>query len=160
MGAVTLAALCCGAAMLAAADRGDSRLLTPRVRAMGTAAALLLAVVAFVGLVGASAMAASDRALDKGRYGEARTQARKAARWWRWSPEPWRQLGDIQATNGDTAAAAASYRKAISKNRSDWKLWYDLSTVADGVEAKHALAEARSLNRYASTDFEAGNVPR
>jgi O-antigen ligase/polysaccharide polymerase Wzy-like membrane protein len=161
MGAVTLAALACAAALLAAADKRDSvPILSPRARAVGVGVALLLAVVAFVGVVGASALAASDRALVKGRYGEAHSQARKAARWWRWSPDPWRQLGDIAAEQNDSAAARDYYRKAISKDDRDWKLWYDLSTVTTGRESNQALAEARRLNRYASTDFEEGNVSR
>ncbi len=161
MTAVTLAAFACGAALLAVADRRDAApVLAPRVRAAAVAVALALAVVAFVGVVGASALAASDRALAKGRYDEAASQARKAERWWRWSPDPWRQLGDIDAARGDQSAARESYLKAISKDRSNWKLWYDLSTVTVGAEARDALAEARRLNPYGSSDFGGGNVPR
>jgi O-Antigen ligase len=162
MAAVTLSALAIAAALIAAADQRDSvPLLSPRARAGGVAAALLLSVVAFVGVVGSSALAASDRALAKGEYGEARSQARKASRWWRWSPDPWRLLGDVAAEQGDTAAAADYYRKAIAEDRRDWRLWYDLSTVTTGNESQRALAEARDLNRYAGSDFEeAGNVPR
>ena len=162
MGAVTLTALAIAAALVAAADlRDHPSLLSPRVRTGGTVAALLLAVVAFVGVVGSSALAASDRALAKGTYGEARSQARKASDWWWWSPDPWRQLGDIAAEQGDTAAARGYYRKAIAKDEGDWKLWYDLSTVTSGEESRQALAEATKRNRYASTDLEeAGNVPR
>jgi O-antigen ligase len=162
MAAVTLSALATAAALIAAADRRDSvPLLSPRVRAGGVVAALLLSVVAFVGVVGSSALAASDRALAKGDYGEARSQARKAGRWWRWSPDPWRLLGDVSAEQDETAAAADYYRKAITKDRGDWRLWFDLSTVTTGDEAQRALAEARRLNRYAGSDFEeAGNVPR
>ena len=71
----------------------------------GVVAGLALAVVAFVGVIGASALSASDDALTKGRYDEAASQARKAARWWRWSPDPWRQLGDVQSARGDDNAA-------------------------------------------------------
>ncbi|HEY7148953.1 MAG TPA: O-antigen ligase family protein [Gaiellaceae bacterium] len=159
MSAVTLAALACAAALLAAADRRSSApLLTPRLRVAGVTASLLLAVVAFVGVVGASALAASDRALAKGRYGEASSQAHKASRWWRWSPDPWRALGDIAAEQGDDAAAARYYRKAIAKDDTDWKLWYDLSTVTSGAESNDALAEAVRLNRYARSDFEGSGV--
>jgi len=159
MSAVTLAALACAAGLLAAADRRSSApLLSPRLRALGVGASLLLAVLAFVGVVGASALAASDRALAKGRYGEAASQARKAGRWWRWSPDPWRQLGDVAVEQGDAAAASSYYRKAISKDDTDWKLWYDLSTVTSGAESSRALARAERLNRYASSDFEAGDV--
>ncbi|MEP6910136.1 MAG: O-antigen ligase family protein [Actinomycetota bacterium] len=162
MTAVTLAALACAAALLAAADRRDvPPPLAPRVRISAVVVALALAVVAFVGVVGASALAASDRALAKGRYDEAATQAHKAARWWRWSPDPWRQLGDVEAARGDEAAASRDYTKAISKDRRDWKLWYDLSTVSSGAEARNALAQARRLNRFGSSDFEgADNASR
>jgi hypothetical protein len=68
MGAVTLAALAIAAALLAAADARESLpFLSPRLRAGGVLAALLLAVVAFVGVVGSSALAAGDRAFAKRR---------------------------------------------------------------------------------------------
>ena len=126
----------------------------------GVSTALLLAAVAFVGLVGASALEAGDTALDKGRYDEAHSQARKASHWWPWSDDPWRLLGDTAAAQGDLAEARRSYRKAISKDGGDWKLWYDLSTVTDPPESQRAVAEARRLNRYATSDFEATDVPR
>src|SRR5439155_17822720 len=101
MGAVTLTALFVAAVLLAsAADREDALALSPVARAVGAGATLLLAVVAFVGVVGASALSASDTALTKGRYGVAHSQAEKAADWWRWSPDPWTQLGDIAAAQG------------------------------------------------------------
>ena len=159
MGAVTLAALACAASLLAAADRRSSApFLSPALRTAGVTATLLLAVVAFVGVVGSSALAASDRALAKGKYGEAASQAKKASRWWRWSPDPWRALGDIAAEQNDDAAAARYYRKALAKDDTDWKLWYDLSTVTTGAESNHALDRAVRLNRYAKSDFEGGGV--
>ncbi len=161
MAAVTLTALTCGAVLVAAADRRDTPpLLLAPVRIGGVSAALLLAAVSFVGLVGASALAAGDSALDEGRYGDARSQAHKATRWWRWSPDPWRLLGDTEAAQGELPAARASYRKAITKDGSDWKLWYDLSTVTDPPESEHALSKALRLNRYARSDFEGTDVPR
>jgi len=160
MSAVTLAALACAAALLTAAGTRSSALIfSPRLRAAGVGASLLLAVVAFVGVVGASALAASDRALTKGDYAKAASQAHKASRWWRWSPDPWRELGDIAVARNDSAAARTYYRKAISQDDTDWKLWYDLSTVSNGTESNRALAKAVRLNRYARSDFEAGDVP-
>ena len=159
MSAVTLAALACAAAVLTAAGSRSTPILSPRVRAVGVGASLLLAVLAFVGVVGASALAASDRALTKGDYAKAASQAHKASSWWRWSPDPWRELGDIAVARNDSAAARTYYRKAISKDDTDWKLWYDLSTVSNGAESNRALAKAVRLNRYARSDFEAGDVP-
>jgi len=159
MSAVTLAALACAAALLTAATSRSTPILSSRLRAAGVGASLLLAVVAFVGVVGASALAASDRALTKGDYAKAASQAHKASRWWRWSPDPWRELGDIAVARNDSAAARTYYRKAISQDDTDWKLWYDLSTVSNGTESNRALAKAVRLNRYARSDFEAGDVP-
>jgi O-antigen ligase len=162
MSAVTLAALVCGAALLAAGNTREAPpLLSPRIRGAGVVASLVLVVVSFVCVVGASALGASDAALAKGRYSEAGSQARKAARWWRWSPDPWRQLGDTQTAQGDVAAARGSYLKAISKSRRDWLLWYDLSSVSSGPAAQHALGEAARLNPYYRSDLEGtGNASR
>jgi tetratricopeptide (TPR) repeat protein len=154
MGAVTIAALACAAALLAAEKREELIIASPGIRTVGVVGALALVVVSFVGVVGSSALAASERALDKGRYDEARSQARKAEGWWPWSPDPWRQLGDTQAEQGDTAAARQSYLKAISKDDGDWKLWYDLSSVTGGADSRHALAEAIRRNPYAADDTE------
>jgi O-antigen ligase/polysaccharide polymerase Wzy-like membrane protein len=159
MSAVTLAALACAAALLTAATSRSTPILSPRLRAAGVGASLLLAVLAFVGVVGSSALAASDRALTKGDYAKAASQARKASKWWRWSPDPWRELGDIAVARNDSQAARIYYRKAIAKDDTDWKLWYDLSTVSNGAESNRALAKAVRLNRYARSDFEAGDVP-
>jgi O-antigen ligase len=154
--AVTLVALAVAVALLAAGEPDEpARPLGLSTRAAGAGAAIALSAVAFVGLVGASALAESERALDKGRYDKAGFEARKASRWWRWSSEPWRVLGDTQAAAGDLPAARASYRKAIDKDRRNWLLWYQLSSVSEGAEARQALAEAARLNPFYRTDLEA-----
>jgi Flp pilus assembly protein TadD len=128
-----------------------------RWAAVGTA--LALTVVAIVGLVGASALTASEEALDKGRWEEAEDEARKAERWWPWSPEPWTRLGAAQLGAGDSAAAAASFRRAVAKDRGDWELWYDLHATTEGAESARALAEVRRLNPfYARTIDEGGSA--
>ena len=162
MGALTLLALACAAAILAAAEKGDNGrwALSPGARIGSLAVALPLLVPAVVGLAGASAVEASDGALSKGRYGEAASQARKAARWWRWSPDPWKLLGETQAEQGDFAGAGTSYRKAISKDGRDWMLWYDLSTVTSGSTSARALREAARLNPRYETDLEGDNASR
>ena len=162
MGALTLVALACAAALLVAAEKGDqARLALPPVaRIGGLTVALLLLVPAFIGLAGASAVEASDAALSKGNYAEAASQARKGARWWRWSPQPWKQLGEAQAGQDDFAAAQRSFRKAISKDGRDWTIWYDLSTVTVGSKSARALHEAARLNPRYETDLEGGNASR
>ena len=156
--AVTIAALACGIGITAAAARDEDRWLATPVRWAAVAAALAVAPVAFVGLVGASALSASQDALDRGRWAKAEDEARKAARWWRWSPEPWQRLGEAQLGAGDTSSAAASFRKAVSKDRHDWLLWYQLASVTEGAEAQRATAEAARLNRFYRDDVEEGTA--
>jgi hypothetical protein len=153
--AFTLAGLACAAALVASARRqGEAPELPFAARGAGVAAAVCLAAVAFVGLVGASALSASEDALRKGRYGEAEHEARKASRWWRWSPEPWTRLGDAQLEAGDLAGARESYRKAVGKDRRDWSLWFDLASVSEGAEARRARAETARLNPFYRADLE------
>jgi tetratricopeptide (TPR) repeat protein len=162
LAAVTLTGLACGIALIAAAVRDeDRRLLPPAVRAASLAGVLVLGAVAFVGLVGASALSASETAFEKGRYDEAEDEARKASRWWRWSPQPWTRLGEAQLEAGDRAGARESFRKAAEKDRRDWLLWYDLASVSEGAEARRALAEAARLNPFYRDDLgeEPADVP-
>jgi tetratricopeptide (TPR) repeat protein len=156
--AVTLAGLICGLALVAAAERRDEAGLRPPIRWAAAGTALALAVVAFVGLVGASAVSASEEARDKGRWAEAEEEARKAERWWPWSPEPWRHLGEAQLGAGDTAAAAESFRRAVAKDRDDWELWYDLYAVTEGRESARALAEVRRLNPFYRSAVDEGGT--
>jgi hypothetical protein len=156
--ALTIVALACGIGIVAAAGDGDDRWLPSPARWGAVAAALGLAAVAFVGLIGASALSASQDALDRGRWEKAEDEARKASSWWRWSPEPWQRLGEAQLGAGDTSAAAASFRKAVSKDRQDWLLWHELSSVTDGAEARQASTEAARLNRFYRSDLEAGSA--
>lgn len=156
LSAVTIAALACGVGIVAAAARDEDRSLATPARWGAVAAALALAAVAFVGLVGASALSASQDALDRGRWEKAEDEARKASRWWRWSPEPWQRLGEAQLGAGDTSSAAASFRKAVSKDRHDWLLWYQLASVTEGAEAQRATAEASRLNPFYRDDVAEG----
>ena len=148
MPAVTLTALFIGAAIVVAARPGDAepRPLSPRVRYPALAVVLALMAVAFVGLVGNMALSESARAAQKADWPVAEEQARKAMTWARWSPEPWRRLGDAQLRQGNAAAAAESFRTATEKAPRDWSLWFDLARATSGEERQRALAEATRLN--------------
>lgn len=147
MPAVTLAALCCGLALLALGRREtEPRRLPSAVRWGGLAATVAVGGFAVLGLLGNSAVSASSQAMRAGQYAKAESEARKATRYAPWSSEPWRKLGEAQANAGDYAAARASFRTAIAKDPNDWTLWYELAVASLGKEHRLALAQAARLN--------------
>jgi tetratricopeptide (TPR) repeat protein len=150
--AITVAALACGAALLALRASGDAELVPGfRTRIAAGAVAVFLAGVAFVGLVGSSAVAASEDAAVAGPpdWEEADDEARKAERWAPWSSEPWQRLGEAQLGRGDAAGARESFRKAIDKEPSEWLLWFRLAEASSGAERGEALDRAQRLNPLA-----------
>jgi hypothetical protein len=147
MPAVTLAALFCGFALLATARReGEPQQLRPRVRVAALAGTAALAGLVLLGLLGNGAISASSKAADAGHWARAESRARRATDFAPWSSEPWRKLAEAQVGGGDLAAARASFRTAISKDRRDWTLWFELARASRGAERRRALAEASLLN--------------
>jgi len=148
MPAVTLTALFIGASIVVAARKpeDEERVMGPRLRYGLLTGTLLLAAVAFVGLVGNMALAQSADAARAGDWGESESKARRAATWAPWSPEPWQKIGEAQLARGELAAAQASFRKAIAKDERDWELWFDLARASEGPALQRALAEATRLN--------------
>ncbi len=151
--AVTVAALAAGAALIALrAPPGSALVPGFRLRVAAGAVAALMAGAAFVGLVGSSALAASDDAavatppdLEK-----ASDEARKAEDWAPWSSEPWQRLGEAQLSQGDLDGARASFREAIDKEPTDWLLWLRLAEASSGPAREAALREAERLNPLAA----------
>ncbi len=146
---VTVPALACGVALLALRTNGAAPFVPgPRVRIGATVTALALAGVAFVGLVGSSALSASVDAAEASPpdYAEAEDEARTARTWARWSSEPWQRLGEAQLGRGDLVEARESFRRAIEKEPDDWLLWFRLAEATTGAERTRALAEAERLN--------------
>lgn len=147
--AVTISALACAAALLAFRGSADTALLPGlRARIVAGAAAAFLVGIAFVGLVGASALSESEDAAAAASpdWDKAEDEARKARRWAPWSSEPWERLGNAQLGRGDLPGARASYRKAIAKEPNDWLLWFRLAEASTVADRRDALAEAERLN--------------
>jgi hypothetical protein len=148
LAAVTSAALLCGMACFIAARREDeeARSLSGGARAAALAAAVALAGVAFVGLVGNLAASESANAARGGNWNSAASQARRAIDWTPWSAQPWRLLGEAQLGAGNVSAAERSFRKAIAKDPGDWNLYFDLARATTGRVQLAALAAAARLN--------------
>jgi hypothetical protein len=144
--AVTLAALFCGGAILAAARRaGDVRTLSVPARGVALAAIVAVAGLAAIGLIGNSALKASDASRRDRDWNGAASDARHARTWMPWSPRPWAALGEAQLGAGLVGEARQSFRKAASIDPRDWRLWYDLARVSRGRVRVNALRHAVAL---------------
>lgn len=146
MPAVTLTGLFCGVALLVAARTGRDRRLSPTSRRAVLALVAPLIAFAFIGLIGNSAIAASERELKAGDLERAEDHARKAIRWAPWSAEAWERLADVHYERDDLASARAALRRAIEKDRREWRLWFDLGSVSTGRDQRRAYSEAARLN--------------
>ena len=145
--AVTVAALVCAAALLAAA-RGEAPPATlGRVpRGVGVAGCAALAAVAVLAFGGNHALETARHALDEAQPRRAADAAHDARGWAPWSPEGWRLLGEAQLEQGRVAAARASFRRGLAKDDRDWELWLDLALAETGAARRNALEHASALN--------------
>jgi hypothetical protein len=147
MPAVTLAALFCGCAMLAAARRrGRTVVIGSRSRAALIAATMLLGAAAFVGLMGNQALASSRNAEKSEQLASAESKAWWATRWAPWSATAWERLADVRFEQNDLQGARTALLEAIERDRQNWALWYDLGVASQGSERMRAYREAARLN--------------
>jgi hypothetical protein len=152
--AVTLAGLLCGAAILLL-GRGSATpapLRTP-IRWVLTGGALVAAGFATIALIGNTALSRSQTAHEHGDQTAAASDARRARTLMPWSPAPLVALGRAQFAAGALPEARRSFREAISMDRGDWELWYDLASATTGTE------RARSLQHVAALFPQSGLIP-
>jgi tetratricopeptide (TPR) repeat protein len=144
---VTVTGLLCGVSLLIAA-RGarEERVLAPGMRFAAAGAAVALAALAFVGLVGNLKLAASHHAAARGNWNKAVNEARQASDWAPWSSQALDRIGEAEVGRGDDAAAAAAFRRAIAKEPGDWTYYLDLYGVTSGAEARAAFRKTYELN--------------
>jgi hypothetical protein len=156
--AVTLAGLLCGASILLAARRWrPPRPLSQPTRIVVATAAVGIAGFAAITLLGNSALSRSTTARGQGRLAQAATDARRARSLMPWSPRPWEALGQAQAAAGLLPDARRSFRKAISMDGGDWRLWYDLAGASTGAAHLRALRRAVVLFPRSGLLTNAGN---
>ena len=140
---VTLAALLCGGALLAAARSGEP---VGRLRLLPAGLGAVVAVLALGGLVGNLSLNASAKAANAGKWSRAAADARRARFFAPWSAQPWERLGDAQLGLGERPQALASFRTAVAKDPRNWQLWVEVATAAQGAERKQAFAQAAALD--------------
>jgi Flp pilus assembly protein TadD len=105
-----------------------------------------LAALAFVGLIGNLALAASHHAAARGDWRKAVNEAERASDWAPWSSQALQRLGEAQLGRGNTVAAAAAFRRAVAKDPNDWELQNDLGRTTEGRESRAAFRRAYELN--------------
>jgi hypothetical protein len=144
---VTAAALLCGVALL----KSEGRPAAPVRRVLGlrvalVALGLVLAGTALPGLLSASGLAAGTSAAERADWADLEDEARRAARFAPWSPEPWRAVGQSRLARGDLAGARTSFERAVALAPREWSLWFDLARALEGEEQQAALTQAAALN--------------
>jgi len=146
--AVTLAALLTGVFILVSARREEGGDAPRGLRSGILAVAVAVAAMSFVFLVGNMFLSRSEADAHAGRWGASAGDARKSTHWIPWSTQPWTQLGEAQLARGQMRSAVRSFQKALSKDPTDWTLWFDLAraSAADSNRQKAALARAYELN--------------
>ncbi len=145
---VTLVALLCGGAILAA---GRSGATAQRYRLLPLVLGTAVALAALYGLIGNLAISASRTALASHQLGRAVEKAQRAEFWAPWSAEPWQIVADAQISVGRLSAARASLLTAIDKDPGNELLWLDLARASSGKAQAAALTEAHRLNPLDTT---------
>jgi hypothetical protein len=140
---VTLVGLLCAASILLAARQWrPPRALSSWARVVVATLAAATAAFAALALLGNAALSRSNTARTQGHIVRAAADARRARALMPWSPLPWDALGQAQLSAGLAADARRSFRKAISMDDGDWRLWYDLANASTGKAERRALRRA------------------
>jgi hypothetical protein len=140
--AVTLAAVLCGAALLAA----PGARMRPLMRRVAFGVAVVLGAFGIYTVAAQLPLTHLRHATARGDWPAAERDARRAAAIAPWSSEPWFALGESELDAGRLAQARGALRKATAKSPHDWVAWFDLARASTGVEAEDALARAVALN--------------
>jgi len=145
--ALTLSTFALGSTLVIAARRPDAeRRVTRPARTATIAAAAGLIVFVFVAQLGNDALAAAERAANRGEDRLALSDARDARKWLPWAATPWQRIGEAQLATGAVAPAQSSFRETIRLDGSNWESWLDLALTATGGAQRAALGEVARLN--------------
>jgi O-antigen ligase len=143
---VTLPALALAIALLL--SRRDSVVIrvAPAVRLTGATAVALLMLFAVDALAGNAYVVAAEHRAQAGDDAAAEARAVRATRLLPWASEPWLVIADLHARAGDAAGSRDALRNAVSRDRSDWLMWYRLAAASSGRERAAAVRRLALLN--------------
>jgi O-antigen ligase len=142
---VTLTALVIGGLAVVAVRRRESRIVSGAVRFSGATLVLAVSLGMIVAFLGNGALSRAQDAVSSKSYVSAIDDANRARRLMPWSPWPLIARGDAELGLGETEAAAASYRHAISIDSGEWRAWLGLAFATTGRERKVAFTRAQRL---------------
>jgi O-antigen ligase len=142
---ITIPALLCGCAILAAGREGVRPVATS-ARVAGATLLVVLSLASLPALLSDLAVASGYRQLEDARLAAARESARTASRWAPWAAEPRVLAGDVLAREGRRKEALDEYRAALGRDGSSWILWLVVASKTQGEERARALARMRLLN--------------
>lgn len=143
---VTVPALLCGVALVAAGESASLRIRFVSPVALGLVGVLLACAIWMS--VGRVELAKITSDANSGRLDAAQSAADRANTLEPWSSEAWVRLGDASRSGHDLARARAAYTRALDRDPSDWQTWTSLAQVSGGVAHRRALARAHALNPF------------
>lgn len=141
---VTVPALLCGVALVAAAEGTPLRVRFASPVAIGLVGILLASAIWMA--VTRVELAKINSDASSGRLNAAQRAAQRASTLEPWSSEAWVRLGDVSSSNDDLARARTAYQRALDRDPADWQTWTSLAQVSGGVARQRALARAHALN--------------
>jgi hypothetical protein len=142
IGAVTLLALACGAALVGLAGGRPVKIGRRPLLAF----AVLLAAAAVYTIAGRIELARESSAAARGDWTAATHAAHRASSLQPWSSEPWQALGEAELAAGRLTDGRADLRRALDHDRRNWQLWLDLARASDG------RARVAAMNRVSRLD--------
>jgi O-antigen ligase len=124
------------------------RTLPRRSGAIGVVACVVLALLAFEGLLGDRAINAAQREIARDDHGAALADLRRAGHLAPWSSRPDTLRASTYLLAGNRRLARRYFLRALAKDRQSWYLWSVLASVTSGREQERDLAEAHRLNPF------------
>jgi Flp pilus assembly protein TadD len=152
---VTLPALICAGAVLAAGRAGGTAPIGRRQSPL-VAAALVIGVVGTLALFENRTLVQSADHARRGDYKQALALARRARWLTPWSSAPWLQTAGIRIQQGRRIDAVDAYRHAVAKDPDDWTLWLGLAAQSRGRARAQAVARLRVLAPSVAQAFAPG----
>ncbi|MDX6483743.1 MAG: hypothetical protein QOE95_1514 [Gaiellaceae bacterium] len=147
MPTVTLAALACGATLLASGrPQSAPAAIRASTRAIALFGAAAVAAFALLGFLAAASLEASASDLQSRNFAASERAARRAARFEPWAAEPWSAVGEAQIGAGNRTAAVRSFRRAVTKDPADWFPWYELALASRGTGRRAAVGAGLRRN--------------